>query len=385
LTEATASQTIRPESATLRQRRIFLSAGEASGDAHAAAVVQALLALQPNFAVEGMGGPELAAAGSRLERRMERFSVIGFAEVLTKIPGHVRYLSQLEKRFAAGRYDLAVLVDYPGFHLRVARAAAAHGVPVVYYIAPQLWAWGERRTRVLRETVTSLAVVLPFEETFFRQRGIPTTFVGHPLLDRPAPPSRCEARNTCGIAPNSPVLGLFPGHRESEVRRMWPVFRRAARIVRHAVPDLEVVVAGVGGRVYPGADDFRLVEEDAACVMAAADAVLVKSGTTTLEAALADTPMTVVYRMHPFSHAVARRVIRCRHISLVNLVLERTVVPELIQHDATPRALANSTLRLLEPNGTDARTQREGFSELRARLGQPGAAARVARLIAELS
>jgi lipid-A-disaccharide synthase len=373
------------DKATLRKRRIFLSAGEASGDTHAAAVVRALLAQRPGLTIEGMGGPDLAAAGSRLEQRMEQLSVIGFAEVLTKIPRHLRYLSHIEKRFAARRYELAVLVDYPGFHLRVARAAARHGVPVVYYIAPQLWAWGEHRIRMLRDAVTSLAVILPFEEAFFRERGIHTTFVGHPLLDRPAPPNRYAARNTCGIPATSTVLGLFPGHRHSEVRRMWPVFRRAALIARQAIPDLEVVVAGVGGRKYPGADEFRVLERDAASVMAAADAALVKSGTTTLEAALSYTPMTVAYRMHPFSHAIARRVIRCRHISLVNLVLERTVVPELVQRDASPRALAVSVLKLLEPNSAEARLQREGFDELRSRLGQPGAAARVARLIAELS
>ncbi len=373
-----------PTPTALRKGRIFISAGEASGDTHAAGVARVLLASHPNITLEGMGGPDLAAAGVRLNHRMEELSVIGFVEVATKIPDHLRCLSRIEQRFAAGQFDVAVLVDYPGFHLRVARAAAAHGVPVVYYIAPQLWAWGEHRTRMLRSAVTKLAVILPFEEPFFRARGIPTTFVGHPLLDRPAGPTSHQARTICGAAANSPVLGLFPGHRHTEVRRMWPVFRDAARIARRAIPDLEILVAGVTGRQYPGAGDFRVVEEGSATVMSAADAALVKSGTTTVEAALADTPIVVAYRMHPVTHAIARRVIRCRHISLVNLVVGRRVVPELVQRDATPRTLAGTVLPLLDRDGAETRGQQEGFRAVRERLGQPGAAERVANLVAEL-
>lgn len=166
---------------------------------------------------------------------------------------------------------------------------------------------------------------------------------------------------------------------------MWPLFRDAARIARRAIPDLEVLVAGVNGRQYPGAGDFRVIEECSAAVMSAADAALVKSGTTTVEAVLADTPIVVAYRMHPLTHAIARRVIRCRHISLVNLVVGQRVVPELVQRGATPRTLAAAVLPLLDRDGAEARGQREGFRAVRERLGQPGAAERVANLVAELA
>jgi lipid-A-disaccharide synthase len=367
-----------------RPPAIYLSAGEPSGDAHASAVVAALRRRLPQATLEAFGGPRLEAAGARVLDRMERFSVVGFVEALAKVPAHWRLHGRVRDALRAHRYDLVILVDYPGYHLRLATTAAAAGVPVLYYIAPQMWAWGEWRVRRLAAAVRRLAVILPFEEKFFRDRGVPATFVGHPLKDRPALPAQADARRALGVAPDRPVLGVFPGSRSQEVRRIWPVFRDAARRILAARPDVQVLVAGTERGEYPDAGPMRVTIGSPELVFAAADAGLCKSGTTTLEAALADVPMVIAYRANGLSFFIAQRLLRVPWVGLVNLVAEREVAPELLQGAATPRALAERVLPLLDPASAEVRRQREGLALVRERLGPPGAAERVAVLAAEL-
>src|SRR5436853_541076 len=210
-----------------RAPRIYVSGGEPAGDAPAAAVVTALKRRLPEASVEAFGGPGLEAAGAAVLDRMEHFSVVGFVEARWKLPAHLRLLGRVRLALRARRYDLVILVDYPGYHLRVAAEAAAAGIPVLYYIAPQMWAWAPGRVGKLA-AVRRLAVILPFEEAFFRERGVAATFVGHPLKDRTPPPPRADARRRLGLDPARPVLGLFPGSRAQEVKRLWPAFRDAA-------------------------------------------------------------------------------------------------------------------------------------------------------------
>jgi len=367
------------------RRTVFVSAGEPSGDAHAGALVAALRRLAPDLEVEGVGGPHLEAAGARLLARIEDLTVIGFVEVVRKVPAHWRLLKAIEARLARGDVGLVVLVDYPGFHLRVAAAAARAGVPVLYYVAPQLWAWGEERVHRMARTVSRLAVILPFEEEFFSARGVPTTFVGHPFLDRPPLAQTGPGlRRSLGLAADRPVLGLFPGSRPQEVRRMWPAFRAAAERLRRAVPGLQALVAAVPGALYRGAGDIQIVTGRARDCFAAADAALCKSGSSTLEAAMAGTPLVVAYRMHPLSYLLARRLVRVDRIGMVNLVAGRPVAPELIQGAVTPEALERAARPLLDPESAERRAQIEGLAEVRRRLGESGAAERAARIARSL-
>lgn len=364
--------------------RILVSAGEPSGDLHGGPVVTELRRRFPEALIEAFGGPRMAAAGAEVVWRMERYTVMGFAEIVTKIPAHVRLLSELKRRFAAGRYDLVVLIDYPGFHLRVAEAARAAGLPVLYYIAPQLWAWRPERAARFGRAVDRFAVIFPFEVSFFRSVGLEAEFVGHPLADRPPPPSREAVRRSLGIPPDARVVGLFPGSRRQELARHWVPFRDAGRALLAEGQATDVLVAAIPGADYPGAGPLRVITADPATVLAAADAVIAKSGTTTLEAALAGIPMVVAYRVHRLTAWFARRLMRVPWISLPNLIANEAVVEEVLQDDVTGPRLARSAGVLLDPEHPRTVAARAGLERVRTMLGGPGAAARVAAIAGDM-
>lgn len=362
--------------------RVYVSAGEASGDRYAAGVAHALRRAMPGVRLDGMGGPALAAAGATLRHRLDGLQALGLLEAADTLPAHFRILADLRRRFRAGSYDMVILVDYPGFHARVAQSARLAGIPVLHYVAPQLWAWGRWRARQWRRAVDRLAVILPFEEPFFRALGFPVRFVGHPLLDA-ALPDRAAARRALGLDPAAAVMGLFPGSRPREIARLWPSFRDAAALLRRDDQRLVVLVAGTEGATYPEHERLGITVTTAELARGAADAALAKSGTTTLELALADLPHVLAYRMPRLTYAVARRVVRVPWVGLVNLLAGRAVVPELLQEAVTPARLADAVRPLLGRQAGVAE-QREGFAAVRPRLGTPGAAARVAAMAGEL-
>jgi lipid-A-disaccharide synthase len=361
---------------------ILLVAAEASADLHAAAFVEALRARRSDVAVSGVGGARLQALGMELLEHNERLAVMGFVEVLRHVPKHWRLLRRLDARLRSGRVGLVVLLDYPGFNMKVAAAARAAGVPVLYYITPQVWAWGSKRLAALAQTVTKAACILPFEEPLLRAHGIDATFVGHPLLDRAqALPTRAEARAALGLPPDRPVLAVFPGSRAQELARHLADAVAAAQRVRAARPDVEVVVAGAPTVTLRDGDvPFRVIRGASFPVLRAADAALCKSGTTTLEAAVADCPLVVVYRTNALTYAMAKRVVRIPHIGLVNVVAEREVAPEFVQERFTPSAVADALLPLLRPDAPERAAMLAGLAAVRGRLGTPGASARVAAM-----
>ena len=364
--------------------RIFISAGEPSGDLHGAAVIRALRSRHPGAAIDALGGPLMEAAGATLRYRMEGLAAFGLVEVVSKLGAHWRLLRALRADFRAGRYDLVILIDYPGFHVRVAEAARQAGTKVLYYIAPQLWAWRPGRARRLAGAVDRLAVVLPFEQPFFGRLGIKSDYVGHPLIDRGPLPAAAETRARLGIGPDQRVLGIFPGSRFQEVRRLWAPFRDAAlQLLREGRCD-RVLVAGTTDGVYPDPGPLTIVPDDPAGVLAASDALLAKSGTTTLEAAIADRPMVVAYKVHPVTYGMFQRLRTVRWVSLVNLVAERDVVPEMLQEAAEAGPLAAALRPLLDPADPRTVAQREGLALVRRRLGAPGATTRVVALADEL-
>lgn len=326
----------------------------------------------------------MAAAGATILRSIEGLSAMGLVEIVDKLPAHWRLLRSLRRDFDLHRYDLIIPVDYPGFHLRVAEAARRAGIKVLWYIAPQFWAWRPGRAQRFAHAVDRLAVILPFESTFFSAVGIATDYVGHPLVDRAAAPTRAAARASLGLPEDARVLALFPGSRRGEIRRLWPAYRDAARRLLASGDCTHVVVAATADGCYGDADGLILVTDGTERVLAAADAALAKSGTTTLEAALADVPMVVAYRLNPLTFRILRSLVTVRWASLVNLVANREIVPELMQGAVTADALVAAVRPLLDPDGAAAREQRRGFADVRARLGGPGASDRLAALAGQM-
>jgi lipid-A-disaccharide synthase len=365
---------------------IFLSAGEESGDLHGAALARALKERIPGVRLLGLGGGRMEAEGVRLMAGLSELAVMGFAEVVRHLPFFIGLRRRVFAALEAEGVDLVIPIDYPGFNLRLARHARGRGRPVLYYIAPQVWAWHRSRVRDLARDADRVAVVLPFEEAFLREHGVEATFVGHPLLDAPAPPLPRDAwARAHGLDPARPILALFPGSRAQEVKRHLAVFRAAAETVVAARPDVQPVFAAAPAldvSVYAKAG-WPTVPSGGG-LMRYATAALAKSGTTTLEAALAGTPLVVAYRMNRLSYALARRVVKVPHIALANLIAAERVAPEFVQDAATPAALATALLPLLEAESLERGQMLEGWRRVQARMGGPGASARTAEMAAEL-
>jgi lipid-A-disaccharide synthase len=366
---------------------MLMIAGETSGDLHAAAVAVELKRLRPDLELAGIGGTRMANAGVTLVEHAEKLAVMGFVEVLRYIPRHWALLRALRARLRGGNVAAIMLVDYPDFNMRLAAAAKKANVPVLYYITPQVWAWRAGRLSALAKTVTKAAVILPFEEELLRQHGIDATFVGHPLLDRARDlPSQDEARVSLGLRTDAPVLALFPGSRAQEIRRHLEPFVAVGLELRRRHPGLQVIVSGAPGMdLDAGRCPFRVVAGASFTVLRAASAAMCKSGTTTLEAAVAECPLVVAYRTSGWTYALARRLVRIPHIGLVNVVAGRQVAHEFVQDALRPTIVADTLEPLLDRHSAERMRALIDLADVRSRLGTPGAAARVAHIASELA
>lgn len=387
----------------LPERRFLIVTGEASGDAHAARLVAALRALGP-CRVRGVTGPALEAAGAERVLPMDELAVIGFSAVLPRLPRILRARQLLLRELAAFRPHACVLVDSPGFNLRLGPALKRRGASIFYYIAPQVWAWHPKRAATMARWVDELAVVFPFEEALFRQAGVKTTFVGHPLLETLSPEvNEVTLRRELGLGAGQPVLGLLPGSRPQEVRHHLADMLAAARMLTERRPDLAVVVALASGPGAPGSAEalepllprgwrgrtrafssLRAVRGRTRAVQAVATACAVASGTAALETALIGTPLVVVYRVGALNYAIARRLVTLDRIGLPNIVAGVDVAPELIQDAFTPARLAAALAPWLDDPSARA-AQRAKLDIVRAKLGERGASARAATLLAALA
>lgn len=367
-----------------RPRRILLSAGEPSGDLHGGPLVAKLREQWPDAEVVAFGGPKMAAAGAEVRWRMEEYSAFGFVEVVASVPKHVRLMSEMTREMDRAPFDLVVPIDYPGFNLRLAQRAKARGAKVLYFIPPAVWAWHKSRVEKLRRFCDRLAVILPFEPSFYKKEGIDARYVGNPLVDRPWP-TRAEARARLGIGENERVVGIFPGSRGQEIRRLWPPMREAATTLVSRGLAGRGIVAGTSSGVYPDPGSLSIHRGDPLEVFAAVDVALAKSGTTTLECALAGVPMVVGYKAHPFTWWLAQRLAEVSLAAQPNLILGRMAFPELIQDACTAEALVAHATPLFDGASADCRAQREAIAEVRRQVGGPGAAGRAAEMVIELA
>lgn len=368
-------------------REILFVAGEVSGDLHASGVARELVARGAPYRLVGVGGDAMQAAGVELMSHVGQMAVMGFIEPIKRLPKYRALLQRLTERIQSGNVALVVLIDHAAFNMRVAAVAAAAGVPVLYFITPQVWASRAKRLQTLAKTVTKAAVILPFEESLLRRHGIDATFVGHPLLDRLAvAPDRDEARRKLGFSPEDRVLAVFPGSRRQEIRQHLDRFVETARELQRRIPSLKVVV-GLAPNITLDAErcPFPMVRAESFAVLRAADAALCKSGTTTLEAAVAGCPLVVAYRARAIDYRVGKWLVKIPHIGLVNIVAGKLIAPEFIQDALQPTAVANALEPLLNPESLERRRMLGELDAVRASLGHPGAAERVAEMALTLA
>ncbi|ORJ59051.1 lipid-A-disaccharide synthase [Geothermobacter hydrogeniphilus] len=376
-------------------RRVLIVAGEASGDLHAANLIRAARELAPGLSFFGVGGDRMRAAGCDVRIPMESLSVMGVVEVLGRLPAIRRVYRDLCRMMQPGgdvRPDLLVLVDYPGMNLKLARAARRAGVPVLYYIAPKVWASRPGRMKTMARCIDQLAVIFPFEEELFNAAGIRTAYVGNPLLDEFSGARRdVDLGGRLGFDPQRPIVGLLPGSRRSEIRYCWPTMVEAARALKDERPELQFVVPLAPSlsedllreELTPAFPDLMICREDIYSVAGICSAILSVSGTVTLQVALAGIPMTVIYKASSLTYALARRLIRIPYVSLPNIVAGRQVVAEYLQDEANVENLLAELKRLLSDGSCRAEMIND-LAEVRRLLGEPGCSRKVAVLLKEM-
>ncbi|MBB5346481.1 lipid-A-disaccharide synthase [Desulfoprunum benzoelyticum] len=370
---------------------VMIVAGEASGDLHAANLLRAMQRQDSSLAFCGMGGNELAAAGMEILFDAAKVSVVGLTEVFSHLGDIIAAQSTLRRRLQRRPPALLIIVDLPDFNLWLAKKAKVLGIPVFYYITPQVWAWRSGRVKTIGDRVDKVGVILPFEEQFFRQRGVNAHYVGHPLLDsvsvRMTPEQFCAKH---GIAPTSRRICILPGSRKREITCLLPRFLGAARLLQQAVADDLVFLLPLAstvsardlyanGLAEAGDLDVRIIADERYEVMAASDMAMAASGTVTLELALLDVPMVVAYRFSPLTYRLGRLLVRLHHFSLVNLIAGHEVVPELLQDQVEPEPIAGLLQRLLDDDGY-RQGMMCGLADVRRSLGEHGASERAARL-----
>lgn len=366
---------------------ILFVAGEVSGDLHASGVAREIRAAGAPFTMAGIGGDRMREAGVELLAHNRALAVMGFIEPFRVLPRLLALRRALRARLAGGNVALVVLVDYAGFNLRIAEIASAAGVPVLYYITPQVWASRAGRMARLARTVTRAAVILPFEEALLRSHGVNATFVGHPLLDGArSMPDRAAACAELGVMAGERLLALFPGSRPQEIARHLDPFVATAHELQRRDPALRVVVSAAPHvRIHAERCPFPIVHAASLTLLRAADAAMCKSGTTTLEAAIALCPMVVAYRTGALEYAVARRIVTIPYIGMVNIVAGREVAREFVQEALVPATVADALEPLLDAASPTRAAMVAELARVRDSLGTPGAAARVARMAIDLA
>ena len=372
--------------------KILISAGEASGDIHAAAVTAALKQIDSAIEVFGMGGDALRAAGGEVLFDIKDHGVMGFVEVIKKLPDLFKLRSDFARVMDERQPDCLVVVDYPGFNMKLAKVAHDKGIPVVSYIAPSAWAWNKGRAKNVAKIVDKVACIFPFEYDVYKEAGAPVEFVGHPLLDIVKPAwERTEAEAWVGKQPGHPLVLLMPGSRLMEIEKMLPNLLAGAKLLKKQLPEVQFAMPRAGtiplellqSKIKASGLDIKITEGHNYDLFSVADLALATSGTVTLEAALCGLPSIIVYRTSALNAFIARRVINIPNIGLPNIVAGRQILPELLQEDFTPANVAKTAVELLAP---ERRPQLEAdLAFMKARLGEPGAVKRVAQLILRIA
>jgi lipid-A-disaccharide synthase len=371
---------------------VLISCGEPSGDLYAGALVDELRALDPSVRVGGLGGERLRAAGATLVDDYHGLAVTGLVEAVRVLPRSLRTYRRLVHVAREQRPDVLVAIDFPDFNFRLAAAMRRLGIPVVYYVPPQLWAWRKGRMRTLGRLADRILVIFPFEPDYYRAANTPATFVGHPLVELArTTAARSAFLPSLGLSPDRPTVAVLPGSRPNELRRILPTLVDAVSLISAGAPGAQFVLARAPGladevlaSVRSSAAPITVIDGRADDALASADVALVASGTATVQAAIHERPMVIVYRVAPLTFALARWVVHVRTYGMVNLVGGQRIVPELIQDDFTPEAAARETLRLLDDPALRERTV-AALRAVREKLGGAGASRRAAEIVLQVA
>ena len=356
--------------------RVMIIAGEASGDQHSAKLVEAVHAKNPDVEFYGIGGEHMRAAGVKTLVDSAEMAVVGLVEIWAHRKVIFGALAQMRELLKINPPDLLILTDYPEFNLRLAKTAKQLGIKVLFYISPQIWAWRQWRVKKIRNLVDMMAVIFPFEEAFYLKHHVPVRFVGHPLANEVH--ASADKNTLCqefGLDPNKPVVGLFPGSRRSEVKRLAATLFETAQQLKQHDPDIQFLLPVASTLNKTIFNDYmtdntpaiNMIEGRSYDVMQACDTIITVSGTVTLEIALIGTPLVIINRISPISYHLVKHLIKIDHIGLCNIVANKRVAPEFIQHDATVKNISKETIRILTDN-TYRNTIREGLIEIRRKL-----------------
>ena len=369
--------------------KVMIVAGEASGDLHGALLVREMLTVNPSLHFFGIGGNRMQEAGVKLLAHAADIAVVGVSEVFSKTAAFLRIIAKMRKSLDRLKPSLVILIDFPDFNLNIAaRAARKRGIRIFYYISPQVWAWREGRVKQIKKLVDQMAVILPFEVDFYAARGFDVHYVGHPLRDIVKTPFTArQARAHFGLAEDKTTIGLLPGSRNSEIQKLLPEMVEAARIISQKIPGTQYILPladtleekTVAGFLSDSGLKVKIVAGHTYDVLACCDLAVVTSGTATLETGLMGVPMVIVYKVSLFSELIGRMIIRQQHIGLVNILAGKTVAPELIQRDARGPRIASEALAILQ-NREKRRQIIRDLGNIRAKLGEPGAARRAAQI-----
>ena len=376
----------------MKSKKILLVAGEVSGDLHGSHLVEAIQRIDPEVQFFGVGGEGLERKGMKLLYRSQSLSVVGITEVFFKLRPILKALRGLKKSLDQEKPDLVILVDFPGFNLRMAKIAHRKGIPVLYFISPQVWASRPKRIKLIARVVKKMIVLFPFEVPLYESAEVDVEWVGHPLLDivKPTLP-REVAFQKFGLDPKRRTIGLLPGSRTHEIERLLPPLLASAHLLQQEVPDLQFIIPLAPGISKPilisqmknRSIPVKVVEGFTYDVMNLSELLIIASGTATLEGAILGKPMIIIYKVSLPSYWIGRALIRVDHIGLVNLVAEKEIAPELIQKDVTPRRIADEAFRILR-DPILSRKMTESMGEVRQKLGEPGAAQRAAHIVTSL-
>jgi len=376
----------------LKSKKILLVAGEVSGDLHGSHLMKAIQRIDPEIQFFGVGGEGLERAGMKLLYHSQSLSVVGITEVLLKLGSILKALRGLKKSLDREKPDLVILIDFPDFNLRLAKIAHRRGIPILYYIGPQIWAWRPKRIKLIARLVKKMIVLFPFEVPLYEAAGVDVEWVGHPLLDMVKPIlSKEKAFQQFGLDPNRRTVGLLPGSRIHEVERLLPPLLASAHLLQKEIPDLQFIIPLAPGIPKTMLSSWmekisvplKLVEGFTHDAMNLSELLIAASGTATLEGAILGKPMIILYKVSLPSSWVARALIRVDHIGLVNLVAEKEIAPELLQKDVNPQRIADEAFRILR-DPILSRKMTDSMGEVRQKLGDPGAAQRAAHIVVSL-